>query len=815
MNAELRRLLVPRLSGAWLLALALVITVSIVTASQLFTDRIGRMLDRQAAELLAADLLVVSSEPLPDSWTALARAHGLKTAATVSLRSAIFVDDAPQLVELKAVSRDYPLRGRLEIRDRPLDPARPVAQGPTVGELWVDDKLAALLGDRIELGEARLPVTRLIAFEPDRGGSLFNLAPRVMMALEDLDATGLIVPGSRAHYRLLVAGEAAALRAFRSVIEPLLREGQQIQGLDNARPELRRTLERTRTFFALATLLTLVIAMIAIALTAAQAAAREQTMVAVMRSFGISGRRLLRHQLVQLLKLWLWAVPPGLLLGWLAQFPLQGLLGAWFGLRLPEATVLPYAQAALVAAIALLGFSLPPLLRLLDTPPSQVLRALPQPPSLRARLLRGISLLALFAIIWLMLGQALHAAVLLLVILLIAGLMPLVLRTPLRLLLRRGGGRFWLLPYLYSRLLAPGRHALTVVTGFSITLMALLLLTQVKDALLEDWALQLPQDRPNYFLVNIPPDRSAELESWLADRGISASPAYPLVRARLTAIDGVPVSELQLQGNEAHRLVNHVFNLSWSETLPPDNAVTAGDWSPDQGFSVEQGMAEELGIGLGDRLQFSVGGEVFEAPVRSIRSVLWENFRPNFYVLAPRELLQSLPRTALLSARVAPQQRAALKSLLQRFPGVLLLDVSELMDRILGIIDRASLSLQFFLAFALLAGLLVLLSVLAGSRADRAREMALLRALGASGRQLRAAQLGELLMMGLMAGLFAALLAQLIGWVVSVRLFDLDPSFSPSLWLSGVLAGMLMVSLPGWLFLRRGLRVRPMRLLRG
>ena len=809
----MRRLL-PQLGGAWLLGMALVITVSIVTAGQLFTDRIGRMLDRQASELLAADLLIASSEELPESWRQLAREQGLKTAQTVSLRSAIFIGDDPQLIELKAVSPEYPLRGRLEIREGLFDPARSQDAGPPPGELWIDAGIAELLGQSIELGEAHLPATRILSFEPDRGGSLFNLAPRVMMSLEDLPATGLVLPGSRVTYRLLVAGEPAAVKRYAQIIRPLLREGQQLQTLDNARPEMRNALERTRRFFSLATLLTLVIAMVAIAISAGHAAAREETTVAVLRSFGISGRRLLGHYLLQLFKLWAWATPLGLLLGWMAQFPLQWLLGAWFGLRLPEGGGSAFVLGAAVGALALLGFSLPPILRLLATPPLRVLRDRSLQPDGRARLLQLISLVSLFAILWLLLGEARLALLLLVVILLIGLFLPLLLRALLRLLEGRKRSGFWLAGYLYSRLLAPGRHALLVMSGFSLTLLSLLLLTQVKDQLLADWELQLPADKPNFFLVNIPAEAVAELEAYLAGEGIPASRAYPLVRGRLRAINGVSVTRLRLQGNEAHRLVNHVFHLSWSDELPPDNETVAGRWQPQQGLSVEQDMARELGIGLGDRLQFSVGSRLFEAPVTSLRSVQWDNFQPNFYVLAPESLVQGLPQTWLMSAYVAPGKREALKILLQRFPGVTLLDVSELMARIKGIIERASLSLQFFLGFALLAGLLVLLSALQGSREDREREMALLRALGATGAQALRSQTGELLLMGLLVGFFASLLAQLVGWGVAVYWFDLAPALAPGLWFIGIATGLLMIVLPGLWFLRRSLSVSPMQLLR-
>ena len=797
-----------------MLGLALVISVSIVTAGQWFGERIGRMLDRQATELLAADLRIASPEPLPDSWRRLAREQGLRTARTVSLRSAIFIGDDPQLIELKAVSPEYPLRGRLETREHPSGPTRRQDTGPAPGELWIDPGLDGLLGQSIELGEARLPATRILSFEPDRGGSLFNLAPRVMMALDDLPSTGLLLPGSRVTHRLLVAGEPAAVTRYAQIIGPLLREDQKLQDLAHARPEMRRALERSRRFFGLASLLTLVIAMVAIAIGAGHAAAQEETTVAVLRSFGISGRRLLGHYLLQLFKLWAWATPLGLLLGWLAQFPLHWLLGAWFGQRLPEAGGSALWLGAVVGALALAGFSLPPILRLLATPPLRVLRDRSLRRDGRARLLQAISLASLFAILWLLLGEALLALQLLGLILLIGLFLPLLLRLLLRLLEGRRRSGFWLAGYLYSRLLAPRRHALLVMSGFSLTLSSLLLLTQVKDQLLADWERQLPADRPNFFLVNIPADGVAQLEADLAGRGLAASRAYPIVNARLLAIDGVPVSQLQLPGERPRHLLDHVFRLSWSDELPPDNRIEAGRWQGGRGLSVEREMARELGIAVGDRLQFSVGSRSFEAVVSSLRSVQWDNFQPNFFVLAPRQAIQALPQTWLMSVHVDPHQRRSLKALLQRFPGVVLLDVSALMTRVKAIIDRASRSLRFFLGFALFAGLLVLLSALQAAREDRQREMALLRALGASGTQALRSQTAELLLMGLLVGLFASLLAQLLGWWVAIQWFELQPRLSPALWATGIAAGLLLIPLPGLWFLRRGLSVSPMRLLR-
>lgn len=811
--------LIPRIHAWWLLCLSVVITISIVAASQLFTQRISLLLDRQAAELLAADLLISSSDVLPENYQKLAEQYTLKTATTVSLRTAIFIDDEPQLIELKAVSANYPLRGKLERKSSLLGESIKTDQGPLPGEVWIDSKIAAQQHKNIELGLQSMSANWIISYEPDRGGSLFNMAPRIMMSVTDLKSTGLLVPGSRARYRLLVAGEQQAINQFETAIKPLLEEGQNLQTLNNARPEMRNALDRTRKFFALSIVLTLVIAMIAIAITAQYSASKESIKVAVLRTFGISSKRLILHYLFQLLKVWLWSIPAGLLLGYLAQFPLQWTLGMWFGVRLPQTGLWPYLIASLVGFISLIGFSLPHVLNVLETPPMQVFRQIHQKLSRKkAIILVFSSLVTLFLVLMLIVNHLQIAGMLFVAVIFFAAFIPLVLKLILKLLVSFNNRHFWLNGYVLSRLLSAQRNALFVMSGFSLTLLSVLLISQVKDQLMQDWEMQLPQNKPNYFLVNIPAKQAKPLTQFLHSGQVSTSEAYAMVRTRLSAINGQDVKLIEFESDKANHFKNHVFNMSFSDEVPADNEIVEGEWKggerETEGFSVEQSMAQTLGLKLGDSLQFSVQGSVFEAPVSSIRSVVWENFQPNFYVLAPRKLLETQPQTWLMSAFIDKHQKGLLKPLLKQFPTVTLLDISELMQRIKGIIQRASLALEFFFVFATLSAIIVLLSALNTTSGQREIEIALLQTLGANTRQKLWSQVTEFILMGVLVGVFAALFASLTGWIVGHLFFDLSYTFSVRLWVYSLLSPVVLISVMGTLFITHSFSISPMRLLR-
>jgi len=810
----------PAIQSWWLMLIATVITIAIVTSSQLITQRVSLLLDRQASELLAADLALVSSSPISEEYRQNALGSGLSVATTVSLRTAIFIDDDPQLVELKAVSEAYPLRGQLEKASDLVAVKQKVDDGPQQGKVWVDSKLYGLLGESITLGNRSFKSNWLLTFEPDRGGSLFNLAPRVLMNLKDLDSTGLILPGSRVSYRMLFSGTESSVNDFRIWLKSQLSEGERIQDLENARPEMRNALERTRKFFALSIILTLVIAMVAIAITARYTATREAPKVAMLRAFGISQSRLSEYYLKQIGKLWGLATVLGIGLGWLTQYPLQWALDGWFGRDLPQVFSLqPLLIAALVGLISLAGFCLPHLLNVTATPPMQVFRPVNNRSILqRSLFFSAVAILAVFLVLVLLMQSSMLAVTTLGIILLVSLILPLVFVLIIRVLLFTGNRHFWLKSYLLSRLRSSSRGAILVMSGFSLALLAILMIAVVKDELLSDWRTQLPNNIPNYFLINLATEDVPQIRSMLERSAIPASSPFPLVRTRLKAINQVPVKSINFPDPRASNLVNHTFNVSYTEVLPEDNAIVEGEWisaAKDKNqFSVEAGMAQKLNIKLGDVITLGVAGETIEAPVTSIRSVLWENFKPNFYLITNRQLIEDKPQTWLLSALIEGDHRRTLKELLRAFPSVTLLDISIIMARIRAIVDRATIALEFFFLFALASAFIVLLAAIQTGKAERQRESSLLRALSARSSQLYRVHVFEFTLMGLLIGCFAALFANLGGWLISVQFFDIDYHFSPSTWVYSLVSATLVLTLAGTLVSRKVYNISPMKILR-
>ncbi|HKJ54144.1 MAG TPA: FtsX-like permease family protein [Gammaproteobacteria bacterium] len=808
------------LHSYWLMFVATVITVGIVTASQLVTSRIGLLLDRQASELLAADLVVLSAREFATDYGAEARRRGLQVSHSVSLRTAVFIDGDPRLVELKAVDAAYPLRGQLERAGEIAGTKSATREIPAPGEVWVDTKLAQLLGGAMNLGEAEFAVSWLLTYEPDRGGAIFNLAPRVLMNLGDLPSTGLVVPGSRVEYRVMFAGNQGEIARFKAWLGARLQPDEEIQDLENARPEMRRALDRTRNFFALAIVLTLVIAMAAIAITARYTARQEAPKVAMLRAFGISQASLFRYYLRQLGILWLAATVCGALLGWLTQFPLQWALHGWFGKSLPAVSDWrPFVTAGLVGLIALAGFSLPYLLNATATPPMQVLRTMVDRRSwLRGLLGSASAVVAVFVVLMLLMQSSLLAVATLGLILGCALLLPLILASMVRLLLFSSRRKFWLRQYLLSRLQASSRGAVYVMSGFSLVLIAILMIAVVKDEILGDWQAQLPEGIPNYFLVNIPGEDIEAVGNFMRQNGIESSRPYALVRARLTQINGVDVERIDFSNPRAETLVQHTFNMTYAVALPEQNAIVSGKWidagDPRPQLSVEQGMAERLGLEAGDELTMSIGSEVLHAQVTSIRTVVWENFKPNFFIISNPALLEGLPQTGLLSALIKDRDKASLKRLLHDYPSITLLDITELMARVRAIVDQASVALEFFFLFALASASIVLLAAIQTGRQEREIESSLLRALSAQTSQLYRVHVLEFTLMGGLIGFFSAAFATLAGWAISVYFFDMEFHFSPAVWCYSLVSASLVLTIAGTLVSRRVYNISPMKILR-
>jgi len=804
--------------------LALLVAVAAVTAVSFFVDRIDRAMDRRASELLGADLVLESSDPIRDELRRVVEGAGVTTARTVSFPSVVVRDATTQLVQVKAVTEDYPLRGHLRTAPELFGPERSAGGVPDAGRAWVAARLMTQLGlaagDVIGVGDRRFEVTRILTYEPGRGGDLFRLAPRVLIAMSDLAATGLLGPASRAERRLLMAGTPAQIDDLRAALEGRLMAGERLRGVEQGRPELQAALDRAARFLGLAALTAVLLGGAATAVGARRFAEIQVGPSAVLRCLGARRREVLQVFLLRLLWLGLLASLAGSALGYLGQLGLAALLAHWFAMDLPGASAVPLAVGAATGMVTLLGFALPPVLRLGAVPPLRVLRRDYGSVAPSAWTVTGLAVAALAALIvwrardlelaaWALGGSA--------GLILVLGLAAYGAVRGLR------AGRGGHLTGWRSGLARVGRGGVLSamqLVAFGLGIMALLLLALVRVDLLEAWRSDVPADAPDHFMINIQPGQLDALGQVFSQHGVSPPQFFPMVRARLTAIDGRSVGPDDYEAGRARRLVAREFNLSWTDQLHGDNRIVAGDWwgdrpEPRSQFSVEEGVAETLGIDLGDTLRFRIAGREVEGEVTSLRHVNWDSFNVNFFVLAPPGWLDSFPATYITSFHLDPRQEGLLADAVRRFPSVTVFDVRALIEQVRGIMDRAALAVQYVFGFTLVAALAVLYAAVEATREQRLREAAVMRSLGATRRQLARGLASEFLVLGLIAGVIGAAGAVAVGYGLAVHVFELDYRPGPALWLVGALAGAAAVGLAG-LALAPGLtRAPPMRVLRG
>lgn len=806
-----------------IIALALVIAVAAVSAVGSFTNRVERAMTQQAAQLLGADLLIRSSAPIPEPLREEATRRGLQQAQLVRFPSVVLSGEQTALVSVKAVSAGYPLRGQLRTAVGVDVPDQATDTLPARGELWVGPRLLALLGlgigDQIQLGVSRFTIARVITFEPDRSGDLFQLAPRALMNQDDLAATALLNPASRVQYRFLFAGDEAAIGAYRQWLAPRLAAADEIQGVHEARPQLRIALDRAGRFLGLAALMAVLLGGAAIAVAAGHFAARQADASAIMRCLGASQNLILTLFLLRLIWMGLAACVLGAALGYAAQAALAFLLSDWFNFALPAPSLGPAFSAVLTGLVALIGFALPPVLRLRQVSPLRVLRkdlgyAPPSAWTVSAVAFAVMALLMYLRVgdpqlaLWVIGGSTVALLALALAAL---GLLWLLKR------LRLGGSP--MLRFGLAGIVRRGRQSVVQLSAIGLGIMALLILVVVRVDLLSAWERSLPADAPNHFLINIQAQERAALGDVFRQAGLASPVFYPMVRARLAAINDRAVSADVYTNEAAKRRVTHAFNLSWSASPVSPNPLVQGQWwnaqeGAPQGFSVEQSLAQMLGIQLGDQLRFEVAGESVQARVDSIRRVEWDSFEPNFFVIASAGVLEDYPSTYMTSVHLPFGAQALLVELIRQFPSVTVLDVRALMDQVRVIMARATTAVEFVFGFTLLAGLMVLYAAIQASQDERRLEAALIRSLGGTRRQILAGIATEFTLLGLLAGLLASSAASVLGYVLATQVFELPYGLNPWLWLAGLGGGALGVGLAGVLGVRPVLAQPPWQVLR-
>lgn len=766
--------------------LALILAVTSATIISVFSQRLDNAMLNKSTELLGADLRILSREQITASWYQQAEALKLQTATTLEFPSVVLFKDDMALAAVKAVDKHYPLKGGLTTTDS----LQVKEKGPESGQVWLEARLLALLdaqvGDLIEVGAIKLKVAAVISHETDRAGNFYSLSPRLLMSLKDVEAAQLVQPGSRVSWRMLVAGDLTAIEKLQQQLKPLLASHQTFESLTDNNQALAASLDKARSYLSLAAMLAIILAGIAIAMAAQDYARHHFDTSALLRTLGASRSYVTRVYLFQLVYLAILATGLGLILGYFGQLILTEILAGAFKQALPSASLVPWLIASLTAPVTLLGFALPPLLRLGQVSPLRVLRRELEPMAWNSWAIYGLGL-GMMVLLSYWFSQNL---IMTLIIIVGGFLVVLFLLFVLQFLLfsidkvmplakLNMSMRFAWLQINRDRY----RSAIQVL-AFALTLMVMLVIAIVRNDLLADWQKNLPQDSANFFAMNIQGYQIDEYQQALESAGFTISTAFPMVPGRLVAINKVGVKDDTLYVNDP--AVQRDLVLSGGRELPIGNTLTQGAWfdvDSKQAMSIAESLAKRLQLKIGDQLKFDVAGQIIEVTITSIRKVDWGSMKPNFYVLFSPDIVEQLPLNYLTSFYVPAEINSALTQIIRRYPGITLLDMSQVLIQVQSLLSQVTLAVEYLLVLVLLAGFLVLLAALHSSLDDRLQQGAVLRTLGAKRQQLRQMQWVEFLLLGALAGIIATAGAEIICWLLYQRLFQLEYPWHLQYWL--------------------------------
>ncbi len=800
-----------------LLIVAVTLAVAALTAVGFFADRLQGGLMRDARQLLGGDAVIASDNPTPQIFIDEARRLGLQVAGTLGFptmgRATEGQGGASKLVALKAVQAGYPLRGKLTVADAPDSPGQATREVPAQGQVWVDasllESLQLELGDKLLVGDASLRISRIIVNEPDRGAGFATLAPRAMISSADILATNLIQPASRVTYRMAVAGTDSQVRAYSQWADAELKKGEsrgvRLESFEGGRPEMRQTLDRAEKFLNLVALLAALLSAVAVALAARGFAASHLDDCAMLRVLGQPQRTIALAYTFEFALVGLFAALLGVAIGFAVHHVFVLLLAGLVDAALPAATLWPVFFGVGMGLTLMFAFGLPPVLQLAQVSPLRVIRrdvGNLKPASLAVLGLgvAGFAALLIAASSDLLLG-AIAVGGFAVAVVLFAGLSWVAVKL-LRWVVNEATAPRWLV--LATRQIS-ARPAYTVVqvSSLAVGLLALILLVLLRTDLIASWRKATPIDAPNRFVINVQPDQGDAFQAMLKSDGVKRYDWYPMIRGRLIAVNGQTVSPDSYTEDRAKRLVDREFNLSNTAQQPGHNPLIAGTWTAGQGdtISVEEGIAKTLNLKMGDSLRFDIAGIQKEARVTSLRKVDWGSMRANFFVIFPVDQLADVPVT-YMSAFRAPDKKGFDNQMVKTFPNITNVDMTATITQVQGVLEKVIRAVEFLFAFTLAAGVVVLFAAVTATREERAREFAIMRAVGARSSLLRQVQRAELIGVGLLAGFLASLVAVVVGWGLARFAFEFDWTASPLVPLVGALTGALLAWAAGWWGLR-------------
>ncbi|MBK8816766.1 MAG: FtsX-like permease family protein [Methylococcaceae bacterium] len=804
-----------------ILFLALLIAVTCSTAITLFSDRLERTMTDQTAEFLAADMVITSHAVISEAWLNKAVELNLSEAQTAEFSSVLMEHDELLLAGVKAVSDNYPLRGFLKSTKTDYATETIERKGPKPGEAWVDKRILSALklniGDPVTIGEKKLLITKIITYEPDKQGDLYSLSPRLMMNKQDLDATGIVQPGSHVHYFYLFSGNQSPLSEFKAWVKPQLNLAQRILDIHEDRPELGSALDRAERYLGLSTIVVIVISGVAIAMATRRYVERHLDATAIMRCLGSKQNDVLRIFITQFLFLGLITSMTGCALGWVVQELLFKLLRNLLPQTVSNPSWLAVFFGLLTGITVLIGFSLPPLLQLKRVSPARVLRRDLEPLPASAWLVYGSAMGIIGVLIWRYTQDLNMTAIIFIVgvlLLIVLGiLIYFVLKSVQRLIPRLSlNWRFGL-----QGLFRNSRATITQILAFTITLVAMALSFTVRNDLIENWHKQLPEQAPNHFALNIFPDQMESLHADFKSENIAGSRFFPIIRGRLTQINGEPVQKIVSKDSQGESATHRELSLTYTNNLPDDNKIIAGSWwtaTSKNEVSVEQKLADSLKIKLGDRLMFVVGGQELTATVSSIRSLQWETMKPNFYMIFSPGTLESFPGTFLTSFYLPESKKTFLNALIKKYPAMTILEVDLILKQFKTILTQLTAAINYLLYFALLAGFTVLFSAIYSTLDNRIYESALLRTFGANRSLLRTMHIIEFFTLGLISGVFAVILSESLLYALYAKALNMDYRPSSYLWYALPIIGAFSVGLAGCWGVNRVVNTPPLKVLR-
>ncbi len=757
----------------WPVFAALTLIVACVVALSALALRVEGVMTNHSRAMLAADLVFHSDTPAPPLLLESAHQLNLNSSIQTRFQTMAFSDEEMQLVSVQAVQLNYPLRGELILADE----NQAVHEQVQPGELWLSERLFSLLsvavGDQLDIGDAQFVISGKVVEQPELSFNPFRALPNVFIHQDDLTRTGALQVGSRVQYRTFFSGEESDLARLQ---ENYTLQPSQRWRSENAQGRSADLIVKAKQYLSLTIVMVILMAAVTLVLTCLHYADSRTEMVAMLKSMGASKTWLSAWLLTQIGVIFISSLLLGSLFGFILEILLRLPLTDVLPAELPSYGYLPFLLAASVALLIALPSLGIPLLRLLDTPAIAVLQGKKSLSSSKGRWLVIFPIAAFIlyygnnTLVWMIFGALI--TLFLLLALCSYGLLYLLHQ------------RQWnaAMTLALSRIRRSPKQSMMQLAALSGSLMLVAIIWLLRHDLLGDWQQTMPVDAPNVFAINIAPTEYRDYLQLLDDNNVARSAAYPIVRGRLTQINGVDIKQAVRQEQQNFNVLKREINFTWAEQLPSYNEVVAGQWSVKNGVSIEQSVAQNLDINLGDKLTFTVNSQTIMASVNAIRTVQWQSMKPNFYFIFTPDILHDLPATWLLSFHIGEQQNTLLNQLGRDYPTVSLLNFRVIGEKIQSLLAQISWSLTVLAALGVISGILLIFTLLRLSLQQRSQEVLLYRTLGASRKYIRQTLLSEYGLMALSAGVIAALGAEIVIYSLMKWGFQLTPSLHLSLW---------------------------------